>query len=109
MRFTALAAALIVTACAAFSAPTHVEDAELAMRDAVEPRNEPGDFEVRVFTGTSYTGTMNVFYTTGSHSFGYLAKSWLYYDGGCCVRCAVPELWKGKSADQILALQILQG
>jgi hypothetical protein len=46
------------------------------------------DFELDVFSGKSYTGTEKQYVQAGTHSLGFTAVSWLFYNEsppGCCV------------------------
>jgi hypothetical protein len=83
MRFTTIAIAVVASACAAFALPAEVNAATNVT--VVEARRvEP---EVWVWPVTNYGGTEGkVFKKEGSHSFHFDAKSWQYYDFGCCVR-----------------------
>jgi hypothetical protein len=81
MRFTTIATVLVASACAAFALPAEADAAVLV------PRREPGDFELRVFRTTSYSDLdYKVYRKAGTYTFNFDARSWLYYDAGCCVR-----------------------
>jgi hypothetical protein len=85
MRFTTIATVLVASACAAFALPTELDTADAALLE----RRRDG-FEVWAWPTTSFSGVeYKTFSTTGSHALGFDARSWQYYDFGCCIRSVV--------------------